>query len=336
MEGNDINTMILKFLLGIASENDCDNLEAWLKDSKENIDEFLREKNLWEITHPAFNPDSIDEHIAERELIAAIRNYQKPKRRVYKTLWHYWQLVAAVTIFPIIIISLLLIMKRSQPAINTIDAQYGTVSHIVLPDKSNVWLNSGSSISYDIDFIKKKRSVNITGEAYFEVESDKQHPFIVKTDNTSIIATGTKFNVDSYDASKFPIVTLIEGKLSVETKDTSLSMCSGEMLNPNSEKPECIPTGENSYKWYSWKDGVIMFRGDNLEYVFKRLGQIFNVEFIINSSEIKSYPYYATFQSETLNEILRLLELSAPIKCEEIKDHNPNKNRNVIMITERP
>lgn len=135
MEVNDINTTILKFFWGIADENDCNNLELWLKSSKVNKDCFLREKNLWEVTHPAFNPDSIDENKAGEKLITAIRNYKRPGRRGLKTFWHYWQLAASIIILPIIIFSLLLIMKTSQPTINTIKAPYGTVSHIVLPDE---------------------------------------------------------------------------------------------------------------------------------------------------------------------------------------------------------
>ena len=68
---------------------------------------------------------------------------------------------------------------------------YGTWSVVNLPDGSKVWLNAGSSLKYPTQFNDKQRVVSMQGEAYFEVESDKKHPFIVKTKELTVEATGT-------------------------------------------------------------------------------------------------------------------------------------------------
>lgn len=83
----------------------------------------------------------------------------------------------------------------------------------------------------------------------------------------------------------------------------------------------------NTYKWCSWKDGILIFRDDPLEYVFKRLGQTYNVEFILKDAELGKYSYKATFEGESLNEILRLLEMSAPIRCKEVSNRNTNNEK---------
>ena len=64
----------------------------------------------------------------------------------------------------------------------------------------------------------------------------------------------------------------------------------------------------------------MVFRDDPLEYVFKRLGQVYNVDFIIKDHKTAGYLYRATFEGESLDEILRLLEMSAPIKYKEVSD----------------
>lgn len=69
------------------------------------------------------------------------------------------------------------------------------------------------------------------------------------------------------------------------------------------------------------------FRDDPLEYVFKRLGQTYNVEFILKDAELGKYSYKATFEGESLNEILRLLEMSAPIRCKEVSNRNSNNEK---------
>ena len=73
---------------------------------------------------------------------------------------------------------------------------YNEQKQISLPDGSSVWLNASSQISYDS---KAPRTLNLEGEAFFDVAKDKEHPFTVETpDNIKITALGTSFNVKSY------------------------------------------------------------------------------------------------------------------------------------------
>ena len=76
----------------------------------------------------------------------------------------------------------------------------GTITRLVLPDQSVVWLNAGSRLVYPSVFDEKERKVQLFGEGYFEVEADPEHPFCVSTsEGLRVIAYGTKFNVNAYD-----------------------------------------------------------------------------------------------------------------------------------------
>ena len=46
----------------------------------------------------------------------------------------------------------------------------GTITRLVLPDQSVVWLNAGSRLVYPSVFDEKERKVQLFGEGYFEVD----------------------------------------------------------------------------------------------------------------------------------------------------------------------
>ena len=101
---------------------------------------------------------------------------------------HYWQQVAAILLLPLLILSAYLYFKPASQIAETYQelfTPYGTWSVVNLPDGSKVWLNAGSSLKYPTQFNDKQRVVSMQGEAYFEVESDKEHPFIVKNKTTN-------------------------------------------------------------------------------------------------------------------------------------------------------
>ena len=123
-------------------------------------------------------------------------------------------------------------------------------------------------------------------------------------------------------------VTLVKGKVAVTLdQKKTISLSPGEKIDYNLATSLYNVNKTNTYKWCSWKDGILIFRDDPLEYVFKRLGQTYNVEFILKDAELGKYSYKATFEGESLNEILRLLEMSAPIRCKEVSNRNSNNEK---------
>ena len=287
---------------------------------------------MWEVSHPAFNPEEIDVDSAHRKVMEKILHQNQPVSvRPKLSFLHYWQQVAAILLLPLLILSAYLYFKPASQIAETYQelfTPYGTWSVVNLPDGSKVWLNAGSSLKYPTQFNDKQRVVSMQGEAYFEVESDKEHPFIVKTKQLTVEATGTAFNVNAYTPDHVTAVTLVKGKVAVTLdQKKTISLSPGEKIDYNLATSLYNVNKTNTYKWCSWKDGILIFRDDPLEYVFKRLGQTYNVEFILKDAELGKYSYKATFEGESLNEILRLLEMSAPIRCKEVSNRNTNNEK---------
>ena len=269
---------------------------------------------------------------AHRKVMEQILHQNQPVSvRPKLSFLHYWQQVAAILLLPLLILSAYLYFKPASQIAETYQelfTPYGTWSVVNLPDGSKVWLNAGSSLKYPTQFNDKQRVVSMQGEAYFEVESDKEHPFIVKTKQLTVEATGTAFNVNAYAPDHVAAVTLVKGKVAVTLdQKKTISLSPGEKIDYNLATSLYNVNKTNTYKWCSWKDGILIFRDDPLEYVFKRLGQTYNVEFILKDAELGKYSYKATFEGESLNEILRLLEMSAPIRCKEVSNRNSNNEK---------
>ena len=330
---SDIEIIIFRYLSKEATPEDIKVLEDWISATPENYKSFLAQKNIWEISHPAFYPEEIDVDSAHRKVMEQILHQNRPPVSVRPKLsfLHYWQQVAAILLLPLLILSAYLYFKPASQIAETYQelfTPYGTWSVVNLPDGSKVWLNAGSSLKYPTQFSDKQRVVSMQGEAYFEVESDKEHPFIVKTKQLTVEATGTAFNVNAYAPDHVAAVTLVKGKVAVTLdQKKTISLSPGEKIDYNLGTALYNVNKTNTYKWCSWKDGILIFRDDPLEYVFKRLGQTYNVEFILKDAELGKYSYKATFEGESLNEILRLLEMSAPIRCKEVSNRNTNNEK---------
>lgn len=95
---------------------------------------------------------------------------------------------------------------------------------VTLPDSSRIWLNATASLRWREDFNKQDRSVQLTGEGFFEVNGHEGKPFIIHTRDIAIQVLGTKFNVEAYSGEEITRVSLVQGKLKVRAgKDSTVA-----------------------------------------------------------------------------------------------------------------
>ncbi len=316
------DNLIANYLGGNASEEEILMLESWIRESDENQKYFRQFKNIWEASVEL--PVSTDKALAK--ILKQINTSDQGL-----TFWQLFQRVAAILFIPLLISMLWLNFGKHSNKVysaltyNKIVAAFGTFSQLELPDGSKVWLNSGSSLRYPDKFSKDDRTVYLTGEAYFEVHSDKTMPFYVTTPYFTVKATGTKFNVRTEKNFRTPSVTLVEGKVAVQKTNTGEGNELITYLEPNQHMTYDTLTGhisvqtEDTYKHFAWIDGKLVFRNDNISEVARRISLQYNVDIEIKGDEIKKYRYRATFANEPLGELLRLLKISSPIDYQEIK-----------------
>lgn len=254
--------------------------------------------------------------------------------------------IAAILLLPLLGLSAYLyyqtntLKSKSVGLLETTTA-YGVRTKITLSDGSEVWLNSGSTLSYPERFTGGKRQVTLSGEAFFKVKSDKDHRFDVQTsDGITVSAYGTEFNVQAYAEEPEIKATLAEGHIQIDqiNQPASQELIPGEQAIYSRHTQQMQVRKANLLVETAWKDGKLVFRRTPMEEIAKQLSRHFNVNIQLQGKEIFDYTYSATFTTETLAEILSLLEKTAPIRCEIIEPQQQNDlafTRKKVIIHKR-
>lgn len=210
----------------------------------------------------------------------------------------------------------------------SIVAPAGSRTVVQLSDGTEVHLNSGSSIKYPRSFNGKNRELSLSGEGFFDVSHDPEHPFIVKTKRVNVKALGTKFNVLSYPENDAVEATLAEGKVILEKIDendkarTLETMVPGQHVEYHVKSGKILSTKGDIGKYIAWKDGLLIFDNSGIDEVAERIGRMFNVE-IETTKDIQDYTYTVKFVDESLSQILDLLTKATPVDYEFL----PRKKR---------
>lgn len=268
---------------------------------------------------------AIIDDIDEMESIDIDGNYSQLKKRMGISGMRLWKTrfisYAAILTLPLLIASVTLGYFYYKMAVQPVQyaevvASSGSVLRCELPDKSVVWLNSNSRLKYPMRFKGDTREVSLEGEGYFQVKSDKLHPFYVNTpNNMKVFVYGTHFDVNAYLDNPTIETVLEEGKVTVISPDNRMvSIAPGECLTYEKSTNKMRKREVNVYEHTAWVEGKLIFRDTPLDEVFTRLSRYFNVKIHFKNHSGHAYHYHATFTNETLPQILDYLSQSANLK----------------------
>ena len=173
--------------------------------------------------------------------------------------------------------------KSGEALLNTMVTPRGGEYQLTLPDGTRVWLNAASSIHFPIAFTGNTRSVDITGEAYFEVAQDKRKPFHVKFNapmggEGEVEVLGTHFNINSYSDETTANTTLLEGSVRIIHGSTRSMLQPGQQAQLNTTQTIRIINNADIEKIMAWKNGVFDFQDATLEEVMRQLQRWYDIE----------------------------------------------------------
>jgi len=312
----DIEQLITNRLLGTISDEENLFLDDWIGQSIENRRLYSEQNRLWNLFEIHQKVQKIDEHKAYQKISSELFS------RKQISFLGIIQRVAAILLLPVIVASAYYFYSEKtnhnqfSTVYNTVETPLGMRSSLTLPDGTKVWLNAGSSISYPVLFANNFRRVSLIGEAYFEVKKDKKWPFMVNTKNMNVLVTGTTFNCNAYPENDQVQTVLVEGEVTIVNQSSTelATMYPGELATFNNSNQQITKTKTDLQKYIAWKSGKLMFRDDKMNKVVEKLERWYNVEFEIEDPEIANYIYTATFIDESLDQVLKMLTLSAPIR----------------------
>lgn len=272
------------------------------------------------------NLDSLLENYGKQKEINTAVDWEKVHKRIThferrRICFNFIRNTAAI-ILPLFltyqyVIEPMLSGKRTKEDLITICSAPGLVTKTILPDGSEVWLNAQSTLTYPREFHQKERTVMLTGEAYFNVSSDKRHRFNVRIPQKMVVsAYGTKFNVNAYATDRNYEVTLAEGHVEVSSDmgiQARKALVADEKAVLNASTGGIDVAVADTYVETAWKEGKMVFRREKLDKITEKLSRKFGVTIRLEGDKLKEYEYTATFTDETLDDILDLLTRSAPI-----------------------
>lgn len=331
---SDREILLFRYALGVADEEEKNRVEELVADSKEVVAELDAVKEAISLRKKIHEMESYDITSGYKDVRHIIRKNQQRNRII-----RFLSRTAAILTIPLLITTLIfgyLAFHKTPEEIVYVDivSAPGLVSRFELPDKSKVWLNSNATLRYPVQFDKAKREVKLTGEGYFEVQSDKEHPFYVTTaSGMKIMAYGTQFNVNT--KGEVTETTLAEGKVSVFYNDQSLrELNPGEQVSYYNETGQLITKEVSLYEKLAWKDGKIIFRNAPLDEVFEQLSKRYHVDIVLHDEHNQSGRYLSrvTFTDETIQQIFSYLEIAAPI---EWKVSTPVKNQDSTLTRQK-
>lgn len=321
-----------KFFNGTASDDERREVLAWVDASPANKEEFLQREADFLFGNL---PDSEPSQAARAQIMHVV----EPKRKRLRILS---AVASAAAIFVVgAFIWVLHDNNRLNDQVASLTAQNekliaipelvqgesvlsykvnpGVKGTIVLPDGSEVILNSASTLRTPARFENGKRVVELEGEGYFKVESNPDWPMYVRTSRgVTVKVTGTEFNLSTYSDDAALKLTLVRGKVSLldEKSETEVVVREKEEVVVGARAQLEKPTRKTADMKLntSWKDGYLVFDNTPIREVIKKMERWYGVDITVADARVMNNTFTASFRSESLQQVLTLLDITCSIK----------------------
>lgn len=177
-------------------------------------------------------------------------------------------------------------IRLTDVVYNTLRTPRGGKYQITLPDGTKVWLNAASSLRFPTAFPGKKRMVEMTGEAYFEVAANATKPFIVLVDGMTVNVLGTHFNIMAYDDEPVVKTTLLEGAIKLTPRfpngdKQGIKLKPGQQARLNKQGDITVLNQVKTAKVVAWKNNLFWFEENDIHEVMRQIARWYNADVVI-------------------------------------------------------
>ncbi len=344
--------LLIKYLAGSATDEERDRAREWINQAHNNKRYFDELRDFYQLSKVVQKPSGFNKEAGWNRVKAGyyksryesvIKEKIKHRRRIILRAGISAAAAVIIAVFSGYLYFGNIFSEKSKTitTFNEIIVPLGSKSHIILADSTEVWLNAGSKLRYPENIQAAEREVYLEGEAFFDVAKAGERQFIVKTAGLNIKVFGTRFNVKSYPDENHIQTTLVEGAISIETETGNRRM-KPVYLRPNQtatyyksssvieksidEVPKGTPVKEiskiskvvidpkiNTEPITSWKDKEWVFDGEELDELAVKLERRYNVNITFENKNLVSYRFTGKIKDETFEQVLKVIQLSAPI-----------------------
>ncbi|PTR01111.1 FecR family protein [Mucilaginibacter yixingensis] len=202
--------------------------------------------------------------------------------------------------------------NASAPVFNTVEAPTGGQWEVVLPDRSKVWLNARSSLTYPTYFAGNERRVALKGEAYFEITHNETMPFRVTSKTQTVEVLGTHFNIMAYDNEQLMKTTLLQGSVRISDHGRTRILVPGEQAQVSDGALQ-VTSDVDIEDVVSWKNGYFKFN-ESLESIMRKVARWYDVDVVYANNTDPSVRFGGKISRyKNLASALKIMELTGNI-----------------------
>lgn len=204
---------------------------------------------------------------------------------------------------------------------HTLEIPRGGEYLLTLSGGTMIYLNSESTLSFPVKFQGKERKVYLTGEAYFKVAKNTEHPFVVTAGELEVLVTGTTFGVRAYKDEKDIQTTLESGQVTVRVEGKSVKLVPNKQVLFNKSTMGLEVRDVDVDLYLAWADGRLVYDNCPLEKILTDLGRWYNIDVFYSRDELRSYQFSLNMKKhEEFTQVLELIGKTGEVQF-EIKDN---------------
>lgn len=310
--------LLQKELAGNLSASEKKSLDEWLSKSPDNQLIAKSIRRAWNLSDGYSKDIDLD---LDSEFTRLEKRMDSSEVKVVKMRpARNWMRIAAsvlILVFAGVGISRLFTDTTVWMAKNTID---GERIELNLPDGSKIALNENSKLEYPEQFSENERRVKLTGEAFFEVEHNPKHPFIIEGTNGETRVLGTSFNVRNYNSEEKTVVTVRDGKVRFSPKnyDENVILIANEKGVFDKKAGSLKKSKADRLIEIAWHTRTFKFKDTPVLQALNEIGLVYQIELEIGENDLENCRITADYIDEKLNAIFKYLNTSYGIEFEEI------------------
>lgn len=336
-------SLLARYLAGECTGRELEIIKQWLRENPENRKGMKELKQIWETSarkRPVSSDytgidgewDKLKDRLKNEEGFrghadkrpAGSKELKTPSG--YSTTRHLMRVAAVLLLAGLLGILSYQYWSQSQPepreqALREISTEKGQRANSTLGDGTRVLLNADSKMTLPSEFASDVRRVFLEGEAYFDVASNPDKPFVIHSREAVVRVMGTSFSVRSYPEDEQVRVVVQEGSVSFEAKDPRSSQkatLTANQLGRYSLKSNQIETRQvdDIELYLSWREGYLKFRETPMSEVATELERRYGIEVDFRHPAVKEMSLTALLKSRSIRNVLDVISVSLDIQYE--------------------
>lgn len=318
MEYEDKKYILKKLMQDALTEEERIALQSSRRVTKEM-------ERQWNNVPDAVGSDCPDEPSIWRNICREVWSHGEGQKVVFYKI--YSMVASILLVLGVAGTAYFALQDRANVPMYVVSSGIQNMESVSLPDGTTVQMGPGSRLTYPASFSGKTREITLTGQAFFDVAKNREKPFIVHTEDMSVEALGTAFELFSYDMENKIEAILLNGKIKVSVADKKTNKMREYLVSPNEKILMDRQSGKitkqivDADKYTAWrKQKMLSFENEKLSMIIPRLEQWYGRKVMCQKDLADKYRFTFKVRDESLDRIFYMIEASSPLQYKELEN----------------